>query len=287
MSFDLIVIGRGYWGVAAAHLARQAGARVLVVDSGEAEAASPNASGHVSFGWYSGAWRGRADRGAALADRAGVVLYHAGARIHYPAGRLKPKARADWYTFQPDEFLRLAPIDTTAAARRVAPGRVELAVGGTDQVVEASRIIIAAGAWTDPLLRASGLPPLHISGLPGTGVIFERHAALREVWLHAVTPYYQVALRDWGEGRVRLGETIEKRPGNREHYVSSMLRRAGYLVEGLHEVGRLSGVRPVRNMGPTVKTLAPGIVAMGGGGRIGAMLAFWAAEVAMKKLELA
>jgi glycine/D-amino acid oxidase-like deaminating enzyme len=278
---DLAVVGGGYWGVVTAYLAEQRGLSVTLYDRPEPLGASRAASGYFAEGWYKGAWEMRLKRARQLADKAGIVLRNSGARVYPVKSRSKPTYRADWYTFEPSAFLALRPADNDAVVLRVGTGFVDVA----GDRHEHKAVVVAGGAWTDRLLKASGIRELGVKQLAGTGVIL-KHAPLPDpVTLHEVNPYNQVALRVWGPGEIRVCATQERKDSEHELYVQAMLRRvAPYFTEQV-ELRRMRGLRPLLDDGPCVREVAPRVVVAVGGGRIGGLMAFWAGERALAVLE--
>lgn len=283
MDADLIVVGAGYWGVATALMAERAGHSVLLVDGARAEAASPAASGYFADGWYSGEWKGRLQRARAQAESCGVALYNSGARVHGMKDRTKSRYRQDWYTFSPAGFLALRPPDAEAEVERVGSGFVQV----TGERWQARGVVVAAGAWTDELLSASGLPTIGVKRLAGSGVILAGEPPHKEVLLHEVTPYNQIAVREWNPGMIRVCATQEKREGHSEEYIQKMLARVAPYLGERQEVRRYHGWRPLVDKGPTVTAVADSLVVATGGGRIGGLMSFWAAEQALHLLGFA
>lgn len=271
---DLVVVGGGYWGVATTLLAEQQGLRVLLVNQHRDDSASRNASGYFAQGWYKGAWEQRALRGLYHAEKYGIVARNTGARIVANKGE---RFRQDWWTFSPSKFLSVRAPDVQGEVTTVQSGGVTV----NDVLRPAKAVVVACGAWTDSLLTRSGFAPLGVTPLYGTGVILEGADDWSGVLLREINPYRQVAVREWGPKRLRVCATLETDPAKHESYVTAMMSKVQDRVSGWREVARLRGARPVCSTGPTVKEVAPGVIAASGGGRIGGMLAWWAAETVL------
>lgn len=280
---DILVIGAGYWGVAVALLAEARGATVQLIDNGDTLGASRAASAHFAFSWYRGPWRARIERAVDRAQLVGFLLRRTGALTH------RGRTKEDWWTFRPDDLLGLRRPDIIGDVTEVDHGALRVRVGSS--WLPARNIVIAAGAWADDLLRRSRLPEVGVTGLPGAGIVVvaakpDEYGAA--VFLHELNPFKQVAFREWGPGLVRYGETTEQRPGPAAvaQYVAK-LRAIGDQHLGSREPRQIiRGIRPVVKTGPQVKLVAPNIVAATGGGRIGALLSFWAAEETCRLLML-
>lgn len=282
--YDIAIVGSGYWGTAMALTARWLRLKVWMVDSAEKEGASRNASAHFSFSWYKKPWLGRIQQAVERARFFGLDLRQTGAWIgktvapgvHSPKLRNKP----DWHLFSPQQFLDLRPPDVVAPVLKVEPGTVHL----SDGPIYARHVYVAAGAWTDNLLLASGLPRLGVSGLPGAGLIIR--AAVPgpgPVYLHELNPYKQIGFRPWtSEGLIRVGETVEQVPGKQEEYLTKMRKQVRGIIGPADEVEVVRGIRPLTDAGPQVTPVGRGVIAATGGGRIGALMSFWAADTALR-----
>lgn len=284
---DLAIIGAGFWGVATALVAEARGATVTLISSNMPTAASRAASGYFAHSWYKDLWKDRAAEAHDLALKHGIDLVRTGAdvmtyknaRLGGGLGRMLPKS--DWSTFTPAAFLARRTADEVGYVVNVRPGEVRLAAG---QVVLARAIVIAAGAATDHILFRSKLPMLGVTGLGGRGIIIEGSPPPRTI-LHHVSPYHALAVRPWGENRLRFGETIEQKPAKSAEYVEKLWKALNpYKPVNGRVIEEQWGLRPVCNLGPTVMSIPcptpHKIVVASGGGRVGGVLSFWAAQEA-------
>jgi glycine/D-amino acid oxidase-like deaminating enzyme len=291
--YDVLIVGAGYWGVATALVAERRGASVVLVDSERKESGSQAASGHFAFGWYKGPWVHRVRAAYEQAELFGVLFRHTGAIVNTKRQREQGdfytgRERSDWYTFQPPNFLGLRKPDLASEVKAVGsdgPGKAWAEFNG--KRLHARCVVVAAGCWTDELLAASNLPTLGVTHLRGTGAIYAGRVPVEgKVFLHELNPFKQFAIREWGNGKYRVGETSEavlNRPPS--EYVADMLRKVrGHLPnEGwVRPLQLISGRRPLLESGPSVLEVVPGVVAATGGGRIGAVLGFWAAGEALR-----
>lgn len=94
------------------------------------------------------------------------------------------------------------------------------------------------------------------------------------------SPYQAWCVRPWGAGLLRAGETLET-PKTAAQRTGALLGAVLPLLPGARVVGELCGSRPTLKAGPLVRELVPGLVVATGGGRVGASLAWWAAEEAL------
>lgn len=279
---DLGIVGGGYWGTAAALVAQGKGLSATIFDCAKPAAASTAASGYFAEGWYSGVWKQRMMRARALAESHGVRLKNTGAQVYGLKDRSTPRFRQDWHTFDPRQFLELAPVGQGHRVTSVGPGFVQT----TADRFAFKHVLVVAGTWTDELLQASNLPPMGVKSLAGSAVVVKDSPT--EVRLHEVTPYNQIALREWGPGLMRICATQEKKPNQSREYVQKMLERVKpYTGPDPIRVSSYYGLRPLLEGGPDVRLVAPGVVAATGGGRIGGLMSFWAAEQALRELGLA
>lgn len=286
MNVDVCVVGAGFWGVATALAAERRGLRTMLVTDTSRCGASEAASGYTSPGWYKGIWAARAAE--SLADASLLYDFRPSptkARVLSRDGRWSE--RSDWSLFSPQSFLaRRTPDREGGVYRWWAGGGVELRGG---EVVSARLTVLAIGAYTDAVLKASGLPELGVKALWGAGSVHSLHGPnvdlFEEGWLlmQRVTPYHAHTARVWGPSEVRVGESTDNTRGGAVSKLNKLTDELRLFPSRLPERHKLLiGPRPVLDQGPTVKQLAPGLVVATGGGKVGAALAFWAAKEALK-----
>lgn len=280
---DVIVVGAGFCGVACTLEAERRGAKVLLIDWVHPFAASRAASGYVAQSWYKGAAQQRALCGLELAESHGVRFDWTGADQVRTDGTRTTKA--DWGVFDPLQFLDLRMPDghaTVTSVRATSFGAIANTPGSS---LKANHVVLAVGAGTDKLLKNSALPPIGVTGLGGRGILFSGKAPSRTL-LKQTNPFHSYAVRPWGDG-FRVGETIEHDAGKASTYVDKMLRATQPLVDAhARPTGELWGLRPVCANGPIITEITPGIVVATGGGRVGSLLAFWAATEVCRTIGL-
>lgn len=249
----------------------RAGHRVRLVDSEEAMGGSRVAGGHVSLRWFKGKRHQEVKQALEDAESFGLVFDRRGAIEH-------GKPRADWWTFEPAQFLGLRRPDAIGAVTRIVDRGIE--IGG--ELEEAEQVVVAAGAWTDVLLRASGLELTGVRPLLGSAVLCEGAWEEKTV-VHRLNPFRQYAIRDWGE-RTRLGETVDTRASDQTRNVEAMIGRVyPYLRREQRPLEVLTGARAMCEA-PVVKRVAPRVVVATGGGKVGGSLAFWAARKVLETI---
>lgn len=291
----LVVVGAGFWGVAAALLAQRRGFDVTLLDSGSRQGASRAASGYFDHRWY-GKEAPRALRSMSTAEMFGLALETTGAVLTGSCG--KTSGNTTLRTFNPRAFLALRPPTQVTQVERIERRFVGAGLNNVVVVhcahatLHVDAVVIVAGVGTDPLLERSNLPPLGIRAIGGSALILEgvQMTTAQPLWRHT-NPYRHYALRHWPSSKatpttstVRLCATIEPDPSKRAAAVASMRKVMERETSGGIVVDDVHGMRPVLDR-PTVKLLAPGVVAASGGGRVGAGLAFWAATEALSLLE--
>lgn len=275
--YDLIVVGGGFWGVAQALFAEEHGLRVLLIDTPRDGRASIVAAGMFSTRWFKGSWRTRARQALEDARRLGVSLKETGVvQQPYNSDDMKIQTE-DFYTFMPQQFLSLRPADRHERVVRVSAMGVE--TDGGDRFW-ANNVVVCAGIYTDELLDASGFDPVGVKSLWGSAVLAQSAGFKTPLQVYT-NPYAHYTMREWTPGFIRIGETLEKRPGQREAYINKMLTR---LVDHL-PVGALekrsttvSGARPTLEGGMSLLQVPGGPYVATGGGRSGAVMSFWAAR---------
>lgn len=290
MIYDLAVIGAGFWGATTARFASVLGCTVLLMDCEHLPGASRAASGYYNPKWYKGPWRARAQEGFAAfngSTKIGAVL--------------NGKANMDWVHFDREDLLKCRVRKWNERCTQIVP----TANGFMLNHVEAKQVVIAAGVWTDQLLKASGYPALGLRGMGGAGLYFsiptkiaQRMALTDEtpLMLIPVNPYksyvlrYQMQLSDNAGTAFRVCATQENPLGDQQKRLKMQEAAFNYLARkrvpwSVQPLYWEFGVRPILDE-PTVKLIAPGLVAASGGARIGGMLSFWAAQESLKLLRI-
>jgi len=273
---DLIVVGSGYWGVACALEAQRAGMSVTMIDDEGLDGASKAASGHFALSWFAKGKRAQAERALAACGKL-ITIKRVGAREH-ASWHKETRKIDDWYTFSPESFLSLRTPDVRASVKKIEFLDDGVEVCGHS----AKRVVIAAGIGTDSILNASGLEPMKLKGLRGTGVFIKAQRQEGVVDLIKTNPYKHFSIREWTDGTVRLGDTLETKPNAEQ--VNEMIRRTSALVSG--PVTRIvSGVRPMAEDGPSMKRVHERVIAASGGGRIGGVFSFAIADEIVKAFQ--
>jgi glycine/D-amino acid oxidase-like deaminating enzyme len=276
--YDLVVVGGGFWGVATAMVAKARGLDVLHLGDSRPGEASRASLGFFCERWYKLLWRQRVERARELAEKLGVKF------LHYPmkmSGSM-PFVNGGWETFDPWQFLELSP-PMQASVVSVEPGVVHTEY----RTYETRGIALATGVWTDTLLHASGMPLLGIKGVGGSCLVFDGETPESSLLCHHLNVFHQYVMRPWKPGQVIAGATVEKKPEKQAEYMDKMLAVVSpYATKYGWKVREATwGLRPVHE-GPLVRSVAPGVTVLSGGGRIGAVLSFWAAEEALRTLGL-
>ena len=286
--YDLSIVGAGYWGISMALMAEEAGMSVCIIDSKNSHSGSRNAGGHFSLEWFSGEFREHMELALEDAERLGFKVDRSGAKINTISERNKNgkgsfKEKPDWWTFNPSETLSLRGIDVVGEVVGIS-GKNKRAIVCTDEDDVWSRnIVVCAGAWTDHILTNSGYPGVGVSALRGSAVSFKGEHR-EKVLLHQTTPYRQVSLRNWGEGRIRVGETTETGTKPTSTYVDKMLKTVGHwLGPDDVPVRCYTGFRAMRKS-PFAGMVGDKVYAATGGGRNGGLMGFWAARKILGEL---
>lgn len=274
--FDLIVVGGGFWGVAQALFAEAHGDKVLLIDAPRTGRASVAAAGLFSPRWFKGKQRKLALRAFDDARDLGVDFKMTGA-IQAPYNSEDMKVQTDdFYTFMPQQFLRLRPADRFERVVRVSETCVETDAGDR---FSAWNVVVCAGVFTDELLLNSGFDPVGVKPLWGSAVLLPLEGFKTPLQVYT-NPYAHYTLREWGQNTIRIGETLEKKPDQREAYINKMLTRvADYLPTAYScRPTVVSGARPTLEGGMKAFKVNGGPYVATGGGRSGAVMSFWAAR---------
>ena len=308
---DVLVIGGGFFGVAtAAYLARK-GLWTALLDQ-----PLPGASSRAGSGYASPRWVGRDLREGRRALETAMAL---GLRLrpllplHYRVKDYEPLSPPkDLYVFDRDEYLlglyQGIHLVGTATRIDVANGGADTSGGfvvwrndvrGAQQPpIEARSVVLALGHRTDEFLRDNGLLPVGVKGLPGSAAYYPG-SPVSYTWLK-VGPYKHYAIRPWGDDMTRLCATVERNEAAVQRERDKMLAAGRSFipsaVNGARPVRWETGIRPVISKGAPLVQRAryeamdgsqrehKGLVVATGGGRVGALAAFLAAEQAYSML---
>lgn len=267
-TYDLLVVGAGYWGAAVAFEAKRRGWSVAVIDDGDPRSGSRNASGicdprayhsSVFAKYWPPNWQPSdlTESLAWLVDRGG---YRVREYFWNRFAGTAPRTGAECvYVADPTTLTRSAYPRLNKGVRDV-PHR---------------RLLVAAGYRTDDVLASLGLPTLGVRPLPGRGIIASGTPSTPLPSSVMIKPYVKHTVRSWAGGFWKVGDTAE------QEFKDSRL-------EALRDVGRAclkdyvevrvnEGVRPVLDRF-TVEKLMPRVVVATGGGRLGLGVAGLVAE---------
>lgn len=282
---DVCVIGGGFWGTSSAWHLCESGFDVTLVEDDRNGMASKAAAGIICKDWYKQDTVGKMlpdwwtpndlEYGIEwLQDNAG--LQKTGELFYNKLGS-KEKFREDCH---------LAPsckavlnLKNTLKMRTVKSEVLRLEKDGRDWLVRLPKttlrftnVVIAAGAFSDALLCASGLQPVGVRPLVGRAVLVATGVALNVPITVLTRPYTHFTLRPWPGKLLRLGDTVE-RTGKTPPGDKKSLKKILDKFAGEYEVSeKLYGLRPVCNKVVTDK-IKPGLVVAVGGHRVGLGLA--------------
>lgn len=293
---DLIVVGGGFWGTMTAYLARAAHRDVLLLDDLNPQGASRNAAGIVSLSWYR--WRQTRDKkdivGNIFADTFSTADAVQGVNLLRDLGLLKQtgeecftlagnrKFKSDLWLLSSPQALFDQTDRTWAVVQKLVKGKGYWVVLTENRELLARSVVLAAGAFTDALLEASGLKPLGIKGLRGRGLLIRPHKQFDVPHTVQIAPYSHVTLRPWADGMARVGDTVEQKPGGDEK-LEPLKRIAFSLAPAYEQVKVMDGLRPVLPK-VFVGEVASGLVVATGGHRVGLALAPAAAKKSLALL---
>jgi glycine/D-amino acid oxidase-like deaminating enzyme len=275
---DLVVVGGGFWGTAAALQARRRGLEAVVLDCRAPQGASKAAAGLVhkdgfgrdTFLRRAPAWWDADELGWSLEWLKEVAGLRRTGEWFFNGDAAGAKYRPDCWLAPPVNVLLEMARPLFDRAERLEPAAGGWAVATPGTTYKARLVVVAAGALTDRLLEASGLRKAGVEGLPGRGYLFPGTLPDGVPQTTQVRPYTSFTVRPWGERTLRLGDTVERgdgpRPGDLNALRSILARWGG---GGRMEV---CGVRPVCPRF-VVEPWAPGLVVAVGGHRVGLGLA--------------
>lgn len=314
---DLGVIGGGFWGITAAVMADERGHDVTVWDADDDLAASPVAAGIIQLWWYESVtttkmlpdWWEPEDAQFGLEWLQDHVNLLDTGELYSSYQGADGDFRDDCYLVEDCHELLEAHPTEQARVERVEPPEAD----GDEWTVHfeerdsaaCSRLLIAAGAWTDDLLERSGLPTVGVEPLRGRALLLDPHdydeeppqtydadkdalpESVPDTTPHTILPrpYTHFTLRPY-RGHYRIGDTTE--PTAKESNLHELMENAGKLVGDYDTVEIYDGVRPVCDT-MQVKQIRPdlptGAVATGGH-RVGLLLSPICARRALQLLKL-
>lgn len=319
---DLGIIGGGFWGITAAVMAEERGYDVTVWDANDELAASPAAAGIIQLWWYDSVttskmlpewWRDE-NPAFGLEWLAGHVRLLDTGELYSSYQGADGRFRDDCYIVEEcEELLNAHPVDEARVERIDPPSDGGEGEGWTVHFEDerpaetVENLLVAAGAWTDDLLRRSELPPVGVEPLRGRAVLLDPHeyeeapptahdaekdtlpGSMPSTTPHTILPrpYTHFTLRPY-RGHYRIGDTTEQDIGGNENSLQELLLNAGKLVGGFDVVEVYDGVRPVADT-ITVEPIQdghPGGVVATGGHRVGLLLAPICARRALRLLGL-
>lgn len=271
---DLAVVGGGYWGIAAAWLARAAGVDTVLLDDANPAGATRNSAGIFQRWWYRqdvAARRVPADwnwQGPSLDWLDELGLVEDTGEMFYSRAKPERRLRDDCLLVQPWRVEALIAPHPLHVERIEAAGASWAVVGSTGTFT-ARRVIVAAGAWTDVLLAASGLATVGVQSLRGRALVLAHPDPLALPVTYLARPYTHYTLRPWRPGQVRLGDTVERKTGDLSQLVAAAASITGVAPVVLDVP---DGYRPVADR-YVCDLAAPNLVVTTGGHRVGLGLA--------------
>lgn len=287
---DTVVIGGGFWGTACASKLSTQGREVLLIDSKHENAASRAAAGIVCLHWYKQetilkmlpAWWSTklAQVGFEWLEAAG--LRHTGENFLNQSGKAnrgkyEPKLRKDCYLIPScSAVLSLYPRQQAEVETlcKVTNGW-QLKIKNSDPIT-ARNVVIAAGVFTDELLRRSGMPLVGVKPLIGRAMVAQVSKDFTTPLTVMTRPYTQYTLRPWGDtqrsNQVRLGDTVEKSDALFQKNNETLIALFQQFTAKPKVVNILKGFRPVRDK-IIADLVDDGLIVATGGHRVGLCLA--------------
>ena len=266
---DTLIIGAGFWGTAIALELQKHNQNFQLLDSGEAEAASPVAAGLVrqsGLDQLTAPWWTPQHLQACH-----EFLRHWGrselewiGNPSQPLGRLRPGL----WLLDPTVLLQhFQPI--RLRVHRLRTTSLHWTIECQGQNLQARQIVLAAGIHCDTILKASELPPIGLQALPGEALLGAASHPLDypRTWSYRLpgdSRTRTVTARNWPEQGLRVGDTLGDKAGQWD-----MLLHWFQEMGGQGPTQRLWGIRPKAAQGLVVERWAPGLVVASGGQRNG------------------
>lgn len=291
--YDLIVIGSGYWGTAIQREALSKGLNSIVVTDRQPHMASMNATGIVSLEAYkskaiSKLWSNL----FTLADiKESIESLKLEGFLHsepeFFSSWQNPVAKKRDTVYLMDDIPYLSSIGPTilGQAQGIVPSSGEWLVHMGAEILRSKAVAVAAGVWTDELLRRSGIAPIGVESIKGTYLQLTGWVGAEGLWTHMTRPYTAFHLRAW-HGKHYLGATTERTEANKKAIseLHSAFKAFGLSSLNMDRAIECFGLRPYVDSGIVCKEIRPGLVVATGGYKVGIGLAPLIANRTMKML---
>lgn len=305
MVYDLCVIGSGFWGSTCAAMARASGKypNIITIDASEGQGASRNCQPIDSPRWFKRTstmtkllkpgWINRIGDSFEWLERHGIIRrtgrwYCAYGNVRY---------HEDFYVTVPDSDLCNRWTKGRVSELCEWRGRVEIRVNSGESVYTARKVVIAAGVWTDVLLKASSMRPIGVYGLKGRNLYistkFNPKKHISRNWrrhqpiVFSPRPYKDFVLMHVGGERWYWGNTAEKKDGdeNSKAHMEMLNCLSDFVDDDAAIIKTNTGIRPiVKGEMVFVDKVAKNIVVATGGHKTGLPLAPLAAQDSLRML---
>lgn len=274
VTYDLAVVGAGYWGAAIAYEAKKLGWKVIVLDDGDSKSGSRNASGICDPRAYTSSifskyWPSEWSK-TDLDESLQWLLAHKGYKVQ----------EWFWNLFagtQPRQGTECIYISSVEVITQLAYPRTKQSL----EKLKYKRLVVAAGYRTDEVLQSLELPLLGVKRLAGRGILARGNAPSCPTPVSVmIRPYVKHTVRSWAGGLWKVGDTAEETLKEKPLEALRSVGRA--VLENYEEVQVNEGYRPMLDRF-TVEKLSKNIIVATGGGRLGLGLC---GLVAKKSLEM-
>lgn len=280
---DLIVIGGGFWGTAIALVASESGLDVEILDSNDPRSASRNAAGIVCKHWYKQGtilgmtpadWVGHVDIGMEFLRR--FSINRTGEEFFSYQNKNR-RLREDCYLLDsPGSVLSAFP-RTIVRCESIVEAKDHVRIATNLGQVVGNNVCVAAGALTDAILASSNLSTVGVRPLRGRAITANTSTLLDVPCTYMSRPYTHWTLRKWPGGRVRIGDTVEKRLDKQDTPLNEPRRLLSELCSDVANVIIVDGTRPVCDEF-VVRKVSSRVIVATGGHRVGLALAGYVAE---------
>ena len=274
VNYDVIVVGGGYWGTAATIELKEAGKKVLQIDSNDPMSGSRAASGICDPRAYDSStfqryWPSDWTK-SDLTESLSWILNHQGYKVtEYFWNQFQNREVRESveciYVPTPESFTELTkPVFGTVVKGSIDAKKVSVLLDNSKEYT-ARYLVVAAGYKSDEVLESLQLAPLGVTKLYGRGLNVKGTPKVSTPVSVMIKPYVKHTVRSWSNGLYKVGDTAEKnvKDSNLEN-----LRKVGQAVlTNYREVKLTQGYRPVLDQFTVVK-LNPRVVVATGGQRL-------------------
>jgi len=226
-TIDLTIVGSGYWGSATANVARSKGISCCIIDDGDKQSGSRNASAVCDPGAYSSDifskyWPQNLDR-SKLGESIDWLKTVGGYEVleyfwnMYQDRPIRPRSKViylpepETLTDQVNDIRRVGRVSNIEEHQNYVETFYTNIDNGEEFVVKSKSVLLATGYRTDSVLtEVCRMSPIGVGKLLGRGITCKGKPTTELPVSVMIKPYVKHTVRVWTKGRLKVGDTAEK-----------------------------------------------------------------------------